>query len=160
MDNSNKPMRVLWFANTPGLSTAHLGIRVAGGGWMSSLQREVEEVQACQLGYVFYAERAMGPFEYGRTWYFPVRPLGSTKRKRLLNRLRGRAESDENLSAWLRAIDEFKPDIIHVHGTEFPFGLILRKVTDIPVVVGIQGNLTVYHEKYFSGVDLPGLWRG
>ncbi|HLI92269.1 MAG TPA: hypothetical protein VKU83_01610, partial [Puia sp.] len=121
MDNSNKPVRALWFANTPGLSAGHLGLSFSGGGWISSLQREVEAEQACQLGFVFYAEKAMAPFEYGRTWYFPVQPLGSNKRKRLVNRLTRRAESDENLAAWLRAIDEFKPDIIHVHGTEFSF---------------------------------------
>jgi glycosyltransferase involved in cell wall biosynthesis len=153
-------MRVLWFANTPGLSTGHFGISMAAGGWISSLQRVVEGVQECRLGFVFYSEQVMEPFEYGRTWYYPVQPLGSSKRKRLVNRVRGRAETDENLPAFLRAIELFRPDIIHVHGTEFPFGLILRKVGDIPVVVSIQGNLTAYHEKYFSGLQMPGLWKG
>src|SRR6202046_1405271 len=102
----------------------------------------------------------MAPFEHGGTWYFPVQPLGSSKRKRLANRIRGKVERDENMPAFLRAIGQFKPDIIHVHGTEFPFGLILREVRNIPVVVSIQGNLTVYHEKYFAGLGLPGWWKG
>jgi glycosyltransferase involved in cell wall biosynthesis len=160
MDNNNKPMRVLWFANTPGLSAGYLKISLAAGGWISALQQAVEAVPACQLGFVFYAEQAMAPFEYGKTWYYPVQPLGSGKRKRLMNRIAGRAETDENLPAFLRAVEQFKPDVIHVHGTEFPFGLILREVRKIPVVVSIQGNLTVYNEKYFSGLSLPGLWRG
>ena len=160
MDKNSKRMRVLWFANTPGLSAGHLGISLAAGGWISSLQQVVEGVEECELGFVFYSEREMGPFEYGKTWYFPVQPLGSSKRKRLVNRLTGKAESDENLGAFLRAVEQFKPDVIHVHGTEFPFGLILRQVKDIPVVVSIQGNLTVYHEKYFAGMGLPGLWKG
>ena len=145
MDKNNSPLRVLWFANTPGLSAGHLGISLAAGGWISSLQQVVEGVAECQLGFVFYSEQVIAPFEYGRTWYFPVQPLGSSKRKRLANRIAGRAETDENVPAFLRAIELFKPDIIHVHGTEFPFGLILRQVRDIPVVVSIQGNLTVYH---------------
>lgn len=153
-------MRVLWFANTPGLSASYLKISLAAGGWISSLQQVVEGVERCQLGFVFYTEQAMTPFEYGRTWYYPVQPLGSSKRKRLVNRVGGRAETDENLPAFLRAIELFRPDIIHVHGTEFPFGLILRKVRDIPVVVSIQGNLTAYHEKYLSGLEMPGLWKG
>jgi glycosyltransferase involved in cell wall biosynthesis len=102
----------------------------------------------------------MAPFEYGKTWYYPVEQLGSSKGRRLMNRIAGRAETGENLEAFLKAIELFKPDIIHVHGTEFPFGLILREVRKIPVVVSIQGNLTVYREKYFAGVSLPGLWRG
>jgi glycosyltransferase involved in cell wall biosynthesis len=160
MDNNNKPMRVLWFANTPGLSAGYLKISLAAGGWISALQQAVEAVPECQLGYVFYTEQAMAPFEYGKTWYYPVQPLGSSKGRRLMNRIAGRAETDENLPAFLRAVEQFKPDIIHVHGTEFPFGLILREVKKIPVVVSIQGNLTVYREKYFAGISLPGLWRG
>ena len=160
MDNMKKPMRVLWFANTPGLSAGYLKISLAAGGWISSLQQIVEEAAECQLGFVYYSEQVSSPFEYGKTRYYPVRPLGSSKGKRLVNRITGRAERDENLPAFLQAIKEFKPDIIHVHGTEFPFGLILREVKDIPIVVSIQGNLTVYHEKYFAGLGLPGLWRG
>jgi glycosyltransferase involved in cell wall biosynthesis len=160
MDKNNKPMRVLWFANTPGSSAAYLKINLAAGGWISSLQEGVEAVPEIQLGFVFYMEQAMAPFEHGRTWYFPVRPLGSSKGKRLVNRIKGNAETDENLPVFLRAIEQFKPDIIHVHGTEFPFGLIQREVGNIPVVVSIQGNLTVYHEKYFAGLDLPGFWQG
>jgi glycosyltransferase involved in cell wall biosynthesis len=99
----------------------------------------------------------MAPFEYGKTWYFPVQKLGNSKKKRLLNRITGRTEYDENLPIFLKAIELFKPDIIHVHGTEFSFGLILRQVTRIPVVISIQGNLTVYGKKYFSGLPMPGL---
>ncbi len=160
MDNNYKLMRVLWFANTPGLSAGHLKISLAAGGWISALQRAVEAVPECQLGFVFYTEVAMAPFEYGKTWYYPVQLLGSSKGKRLINRIAGRAEADENLPAFLEAVEQFKPDIIHVHGTEFPFGLILREVRKIPVVVSIQGNLTVYRAKYFAGLSLPGFWRG
>jgi glycosyltransferase involved in cell wall biosynthesis len=160
MDENKKPIRVLWFANTPGLAAGYLKVSLAAGGWISSLQQAVEGVAGCQLGFVFYTEQAMAPFEYGKTWYYPVRPLGNSKRKRLVNRMAGNAETGENVPSFLRAIELFKPDIIQVHGTEFPFGLILREVTDIPVVVSIQGNLTVYREKYFSGITLPGFWKG
>jgi glycosyltransferase involved in cell wall biosynthesis len=160
MDKNKEPIRVLWFANTPGLSAGYLKISLAAGGWISALQQAVEAVPECQLGFVFYTGQTMEPFEYGKTWYYPVRPLGKSKRTRLLNRIKGRAETDENLPVFLKAIEQFKPDLIHVHGTEFPFGLILREVREIPVVVSIQGNLTVYREKYLAGLPLPGFWRG
>jgi glycosyltransferase involved in cell wall biosynthesis len=160
MDKNNESIRVMWFANTPGLSAGHLKVSLAAGGWISALQQAVEAVPECQLGFVFYTELAMAPFEYGKTWYYPIQPLGSSKGKRFMNRIAGRAEADENLPAFLRVVEQFKPDIIHVHGTEFPFGLILREVKKIPVVVSIQGNLTVYREKYFAGLSQPGFWRG
>src|ERR1700761_9270152 len=139
-------MRVLWFANTPGLSSDYLKAKQAGGGWISSLQRVVEDQTDCQLGFVFYVDEPLAPFEHGKTWYYPVQKLGNTKKKRLLNRIAARTEYDENLPQFLKAIELFKPDIIHVHGTEFSFGLILRQVTQVPVVVSIQGNLTVYEK--------------
>ena len=37
-------------------------------------------------------------------------------------------------------VDRYKPDIIHVFGTEWPFGLIAERV-DIPVVIHIQGAM-------------------
>lgn len=152
---------MLWFANTPGLSAKNVrvGVPVGGAGWIASLQSAVEDKTDCQLGFVFYSEETLEPFEYGKTWYFPVVKLGKNKRERMMNRLTRRTEYDENVVNFLRAIELFKPDIIHVHGTEYSFGLITRHITRIPVVVSIQGNLTVYNKKYFAGLNMPGLLR-
>jgi glycosyltransferase involved in cell wall biosynthesis len=159
MENKRKPLRVLWFANTPGLSANILTKDVMMTGWISSLQTVVEDIPDCDLGYVFYCEGPMAPFEYGKTRYFPVQKLGNSKRKRLMHRLAGRTEYDENVPNFLKIIKEFQPDIIHVHGTEAPFGLLLRHVIAIPVVVSIQGILTAYSKKYFAGLGMPGLIR-
>ena len=43
----------------------------------------------------------------------------------------------------LRAIDDFKPDIIHCFGSEWIYGKIVRDVS-IPVVIHIMGFLSVY----------------
>ncbi|MHA4812658.1 glycosyltransferase family 4 protein [Flavitalea flava] len=159
MVKSEKPVRVLWFANTPGLSQHHLNNKIAGGGWISSLQNGVENLSGVELGFVFYNEGRLAPFKGGKTHYYPVRKMGFTKKKRLLHRITGKTEYDENLPDFLRIIEDFKPDIIHVHGTENSFGLIVDRIKDIPIVVSIQGNLTVYEKKYFSGMNMPGLFR-
>ena len=49
-------------------------------------------------------------------------------------------------------IDDFKPDIIHIHGTESNFGLITRH-SDIPVIISMQGNISVITHKYYSGIS-------
>jgi glycosyltransferase involved in cell wall biosynthesis len=159
MDKNNKRMRILWFAPTPGLSAEHIKVKAWGGGWISSLQLLVEDRTDLQLGLVFYADKALAPFEFGKTWYYPVQRHGNTRRKRFLNRLRVKTEYEENLPNFRKAIELFKPDLIHVWGTEFPYGLIVREMTDIPVVVYFQGNLTVYSKKYFSGMSMPALIR-
>jgi glycosyltransferase involved in cell wall biosynthesis len=49
-------------------------------------------------------------------------------------------------------VDALRPDVVHVHGTEGPFGLVQRHTT-VPVLTSIQALLSVYDLKYFSGLD-------
>ncbi len=148
-------LRVLWFANTPGLSSHLSKKQSTAGGWISSLQAEVENTGECILAFAFYSDEELPPFDYNRTKYYPVLRLGRNKIYRLTQRILGKTEYKENLLRFLQIIEDFQPDIIHVHGTENSFGLISGHLSKIPVVVSIQGNLTVYLKKYFSGLSMP-----
>jgi glycosyltransferase involved in cell wall biosynthesis len=159
MKINDKARRILWFSNTPGSGQHYLDKKVYGEGWISSLQTEVENNPACKLGFAFYNDEDLEPFEFNRTSYFPVRRLASTKNKRLLYRFIGKTEKDENVQNFLRIAERFEPDLIHIQGTENPFGLIQNHITHIPIVTSIQGNLTAYASKYFSGMKMPGLFR-
>jgi glycosyltransferase involved in cell wall biosynthesis len=153
-------MRILWFCNTPGLAIRYLNGKSFAGGWIDALQTEIENRSSTQLGFVFYTDAAVDEFEYGKTKYFPVKRILNTKYKRLLGKFISRVEYDENVNSFLKIIERFKPDIIHVHGTENSFGLINRKISEIPMVISIQGNLNVYSRKYFSGVSLSIIRQG
>ena len=52
----------------------------------------------------------------------------------------------------LDVVKQSQPDIIHIHGTEESFGLISDYIRDIPIVFSIQGMITPYKEKFFSGI--------
>jgi len=59
-----------------------------------------------------------------------------------------------------RVVDEFKPDIIHIHGTEYFHGLLTgRKHLECPTVVSIQGILDGCKEHYFGGIQFSDLIR-
>ena len=45
-------------------------------------------------------------------------------------------------------IEKYKPDLIHVFGTEWPFGLVAN-YTDIPVVIHIQGSMIPYNNAMY-----------
>jgi len=79
--------------------------------------------------------------------------------------------------ACIDVVRDVEPDIIHVHGTENPFGLIGPHIRT-PVVISLQGLLTVYERFFFHGMtaqeiaslafrksfvlgwsDLHGYWR-
>ncbi|MBN9383795.1 MAG: glycosyltransferase family 4 protein [Chitinophagaceae bacterium] len=157
MVKNEKPLRVLWFSITPGLSQHRGNNSFGGGGWIASLQHAVESSPDVELGFVFYSDDQLAPFTAGKTHYYPVRRIGYSKKTRLLNRVTRKTEYEENLPHFLQIIHDFKPDVIHVHGTESPFGLIVKHIRDIPVLISIQGVLTVYEKKYFAGLDMPSL---
>ncbi len=59
---------------------------------------------------------------------------------------------------WREALDDFKPDIIHLHGTEFPVGLaLLEAAGSIPAVASIQGLVTVCARYYNYGMTVTDL---
>ena len=59
--------------------------------------------------------------------------------ERVANRWRGLFRADNDLDSARTAIADFKPTLIHVHGTENVFGLLCGQ-TPVPVVISIQGN--------------------
>ncbi len=49
-------------------------------------------------------------------------------------------------------INDFSPDIIQIFGSENPFGLIISQ-QEKPVIIHIQGFLTIWHKKWFTGIS-------
>lgn len=146
-------MRVLWFTNTPSLGANYLNIRSVGGGWIESLEAELSKMSSIQLGVSFNLDHDIKPFMVNKTRYFPVcikSPKG--KIKNLVSRWTKPIQNENNIQPYLDIIQEYKPDIIHIFGTEGVFGLIISK-TNIPCVIHLQGILTVCNQKWYSGLS-------
>ena len=63
--------------------------------------------------------------------------------------------STSDLKQALKVIDDFKPDLIHVHGTERYYGLVgTFQSSHVPVVISIQGILTPYVKYELAGLGL------
>ena len=81
--------------------------------------------------------------------------LPDFKRKNLftkaINHLIKRSETNEINRHALVAIEDFNPDIIQVFGSENPFGLI-SQMQHRPVLLYIQGFLSIVIEKWYSGI--------
>jgi glycosyltransferase involved in cell wall biosynthesis len=142
-------MKVLWFSNTPAGAEEELKISATRGGWLISLEKAIKA--KVELSVAFYFARYAEYFESDGVKYYPV-----CRKNWKLNIIRNKIFGDyidrEDLPVYLDIIDKVKPDIIHIHGTENPFGCIIGE-TEIPVVVSIQGNYTVCTHKYFSGIE-------
>ena len=149
-----RKFKVLWFTNTPSLASRKLEVNTHLGGWISSLEKEIAKYPEIQLGVAFpYGNSKIPDFYIGTTRYFPV-PMQRDRGKLfgLRNRWCHKIEMPYELKLYENIIKQFDPDIIHVFGSERSFGLI-GNTCEKPVILQIQGNLTVYIEKWFAGVS-------
>jgi glycosyltransferase involved in cell wall biosynthesis len=61
---------------------------------------------------------------------------------------------------WRKICDEFKPGLVHVHGTEYPYGLAcMRANPQLPYVVSLQGLTSVYARYHYGGMTARSILR-
>lgn len=144
-------MKVLWFSNSPANSDEYFNKQLAGtGGWLKALDRALQDEVDLHIAF-YYKRYDCESFQYGKTQYYPIPQYKNTFGK-LIQRVSNHVIDTEHLHIYLKLINEIEPDIIHIHGTENPFGCIIQQIK-IPVVISIQGNITVYLHKYCSGIE-------
>ncbi|HEY5590906.1 MAG TPA: glycosyltransferase [Paludibacter sp.] len=142
-------MKVLWFSNSPASGAEYLKSGGIGGGWLSALDQPLGK--KIELHIAFYYPKFAKPFIYKDVYYHPICKKNfkwNWVKQLFYNKL----IDGEDLSFYMNIIYEVKPDVIHILGTENSFGII-TKHTEIPIVVSIQGNITVYKQKYFAGIE-------
>lgn len=140
-------MRILWFTNTS--SNAPLKNINVRGGWISSLENEISKNENIELGVAFLHHETFF-YKNGNVSYYGLQQKYNNKLKRFFQRYLKLLPDTINENKLDLIIKKFKPDLIHIHGTENDFCQLLVK-DDIPSVVSIQGNMTVYTHKFFSG---------
>lgn len=67
----------------------------------------------------------------------------------------------DRVDYWKCVIDEFKPDVIHVYGTETNQNkLLVEKYQEsVPVIISLQGILSEYQRHYYAGIDFSTMLR-
>jgi glycosyltransferase involved in cell wall biosynthesis len=139
-------LRVLWFTNIlmPDASK-HVGRPVAKGSgyWMSVLLERLKKRSDLKLAVVASAGLRDCHFEVDGVEYFVVKtPLS----RGIWNRLGSYRESlpiRSQVRKYASIVNNWNPDVVHVHGTSQEFGLIKAwGHTDKPVAVSIQGLMT------------------
>lgn len=89
-----------------------------------------------------YHKTPLGNIEY----YVLPMPSGKINRWRLPLSL---------VSEYQRAVEDFQPDVIHIHGTEIIEGLITgRGFIQCPTVISVQGIIDVYQKYYWGNISL------
>lgn len=131
-------MRVLWLSVTPSLYEER-----TSGGWVASLERIIRQYgKGIELGIAFeHKDKCFKVVRDGVT-YYPMNKIDTRLKK---FRLMLNYSNDWNFLKPLikNVIDDFKPDIIHCFGSEWPFGLIARDI-NVPLVIHMQGFANIY----------------
>ncbi|MEF2154767.1 glycosyltransferase family 4 protein [Luteimonas sp. FXH3W] len=132
-------MRVLWVSNTlfPDIAKRHGLPEPVFGGWMYGAAKALSAVPGVELSVAALHD---GPTMIGETidgieYHLISRRVGLDQQ-------------------WRRIVDASRPDLVHVHGTEFVHGLALIKLfPEIPSVVSIQGLVSVCARYYLAGMS-------
>ena len=143
-------MKVLWFTHTS--SCYHkVGLPAHcynGCGWISSLEMELKKRDDVVLGVCFYTNwvsELKKEKQDGTTYYLLPRPKKSLKYviETVIDKPEVSTWKHEMLAmpALISIVDDFKPDVVQVFGSENIYGLIAKYVS-VPVVLHIQGILT------------------
>ncbi len=142
-------MKILWYTNTPCLYKQRSAYN--GGGWLSSLQALLMEREEVQLGIAFALDGEPEKVVEDRVTYYPLAmPKHGVveKAKTFVCPTSALVEDEQRRyplyeAVLRRPVEDFQPDVIMVFGSEGPFGLVAG-ITDIPVVLHIQGILNPY----------------
>lgn len=146
-------MKILWCVNImlPDIC-AELNLKINPfGGWMESLLKDLSAKENIEIAVgAVYNGKTIEKYVINNVTYYllPIRKNDIRKMsKKYMCKL------------WKTLINEFKPDIIHIHGTEFSHGLALQMASqNIPVVVSIQGLLSEIKKNYYIGMSFKDIF--
>lgn len=148
-------MKVLWFTNIP----LPDGCRAVGlqpyvkGGWMPSLANALLETSAVQLGIVSFlpkvkeTKKQIGNISH---YIMPVKFYKELQRE----------PNEEAVLACKKVYDDFQPDLVHIFGTEYFYGLFSASgYIKCPVIIRLQGIIYVYLKYFFGGLSFVDILR-
>lgn len=138
-------MKVLWVVNTvfPDVAKQMGLLPPVFGGWMYGLAADLAASENITLAVAtVYSGSDFKSITVNGIQYYLL-PQKATGRHR------GQKESD-----WKKVVDNFAPDIVHIHGTEFGHGMaLLNACPNLKYVVSIQGLVSVYHRYFLAGMS-------
>lgn len=138
-------MRVLWITNIlfPDICEDLKVTTPVTGGWMhASAQAILEQDNQITLAVATLYGDKLYKKNINRITYYCL-PFNIYKQNSL---------SDIG-KIWNKIEDDFHPDIVHIHGTEYPHGLAyMQAVRTNNVVISIQGLISVYNRYKLGGI--------
>lgn len=138
-------MKVLWFEITTPSRYKRTNQVIAG--WQDALENIVLGCKDIQLYIAFESATESEVKIIDGITYIPMLTSYSFIERKLSNHT-WKINERKVIEAGRKVIEQYQPDIIHVFGCEWPYGL-LTQYTDIPLVVHIQGSIIPYNNALY-----------
>lgn len=143
-------IKVLWFSRTP---SKYQGVNASGyngGGWISSLEEEITKRNDIKLGIAFINTFYKGKEIQRGVTYYPIQYHKKSFKEKWNYFFNYSVEEEVTpyIKTFKYIIDDYKPDIIQIFGSESILGFV-QTVTDIPCILHIQGILNPYKNAFF-----------
>lgn len=144
-------MKVLWFVQENFDPSKEKG-GYNGAGWISSLRNELVKKEGIEMALAFFSKECKQGIANGVTYYSMLTPTLPSLKKIAFRFKRNFIKEEEALwpdyrAEMLKVLCDFKPDVIQIFGSENKYGLV-ASVTDIPIVLHIQGIVNPYLNAY------------
>lgn len=146
-------MRVLWITNImfpPICDALNLQSPVTGG-WMYSSMQKLQKIGGLEfaIATVYQGKEFVEKNIDGVRFY--LLPLGGKNNQKYQHSLE---------VYWRKVQQEFLPDVVHIHGTEFAHGFAYIQACGIKrVVVSIQGLVSVIAHYYLVGISRKDIYK-
>lgn len=130
-------MKILWIVNIIFPYVAQkIGIpRTSFGGWLNGLLEQIKNEDNIDIAVATeYRGNKLLEFEEQNVKYYLV--------------------PKKDIYKWKTVHEEFNPDLVHIHGTEYSYGRNYLKVNpNTKNVVSIQGLISRYSDVYLGNID-------
>lgn len=137
-------MRILWIVNTIfSYPASKIGQeKCCFGGWLNGLANMLKDNNDIKLAIAtVYNGVDIKKFDDGKVIYYLIPGAPALK-------------YNSNLEKYWKIVnEEFKPDLVHIHGTEFAHGLaFIKACPSVKTVTSIQGLTSAIAKVYYAGL--------
>ena len=148
-------LRILWISHNPlPLFADMLGVSQAiSGGWLIALADALVESGKVYLGVV--SDVVGAEWTHKRLGGIENYAIPMPRRRQIFFR-----PTKAMVRDYKHVVEEFNPDIIHIHGTESYFGLLSsERHLDRPTVISIQGIIDFYRKHLLGGMSVFDIFK-
>ena len=138
-------MKVLWFEiSTP---SRYKSTGQVTAGWQDALENIVKDCKEIELYIAFECSENLDVKIIDGITYIPM-PIHYSFWERKKAQHTWKVNEQKVIKAGRKVIKQYQPDVIHVFGNEWPYGL-LAQYTSIPLVIHIQGSIIPYNNALY-----------